>query len=344
MKPYRKLGTVIAITVVILGALLALAMVEPTAGPGANAPVDLTPTTYTYLPLVADEQTAPPDELFSFVVTADMRYFSGSGQYDTRQYFRGAGQAIAAAGGGAFMVTPGDEDPVEDVLWTITQTLGTETTWYPVVGNHDLPGGGHEAERGANLEWLKTYDYGAVNPGPDGCPTTTYSFDYQNAHFVVLNEYCDASGEDVTSGDVPDHLYHWLENDLSQTDQVHIFVLGHEPAYPQPDADNGRLRHVGDSLDQYPARRDRFWQLLSDQDVVAYICGHTHNYSVVNINGVWQIDAGHARGLGDTGARSTFVIVEVGEETVRYETYRDNAQGGSYSLMHSGELRSPATD
>jgi len=26
--------------------------------------------------------------------------------------------------------------------------------------------------------------------------------------------------------------------------------------------------------------------------VAAYICGHPHNHSVINIDGVWQIDAG----------------------------------------------------
>ena len=348
MKPYRKPSYILAIAVVIVGALLALSdfdsaaePVDSTVEPAMNTPVPVTPTAYAYLPLLAGEPTPTPSPIegFSFVGTADMRFFSGPGQYDTSQYFRGAGEAIAAAGAGAFMFTPGDEDPVEDVFWTITQTLGTETTWYPVVGNHDLPRGGEEPRRGANLAWLNAYDYGAVNPGPRGCPTTTYSFDYGNAHFVALNEYCDASGEDVLSGDVSDHLYHWLENDLSQTDQTHIFVLGHEPAYPQPDADNGRVRHVGDSLDAHPNRRDRFWQLLVDRGVVAYICGHTHNYSVVRIDGVWQVDVGHARGIGDTGARSTFVIIEVEGETVRYRTYRDDAQGGSYSLMHHGDLR-----
>lgn len=347
MKSHMKLVTVLAITVLILGALFTLSNVDSTAEPVDSTfepPTEtmppLTPTAYAYLPLLAREPTPTPspEEGFAFVVTADMRFFSGP-DYHTTEYFRGAGEAIATTGGGAFMFTPGDEDPFEDVLWTITQTLGTDTTWYPVVGNHDLPGGGHESERGANLARLQAYDYGRVNPGPSGCPTTTYSFDYGDAHFVALNEYCDASGPDVLSGDVSDHLYQWLANDLSQTDQPHIFVLGHEPAYPQPDADNGRVRHVGDSLDQHPDRRDRFWQLLVDRGVLAYICGHTHNYSVARIDGVWQVDVGHARGIGDTGARSTFVTIEVEGETVRYRTYRDDAEGGSYTLMHHGDLR-----
>jgi hypothetical protein len=276
---------------------------------------------------------------FSFVVAADMRYFAGPGYYDTPQYFRGAAEAIAAVGGGAFMISPGDIDPPDDVLWTIRQTMGVTYTWYPVIGNHELPGDSQESEYGANLAWLNGYDYGEVNVGPSGCPTTTYSFDHSTAHFVVLNQYCDSSGDDVTTGDVTDHVYEWLASDLESTDKEYVFVFGHEPAYPQPDADNGRLRHLGDSLDEYPERRDRFWGLLREKGVAAYTCGHTHNYSAVRIEGVWQLDVGHARGIGDTRAMSTFAVIEVGEGFVRYEVYRDDANGGSYTRKHGGYFR-----
>jgi hypothetical protein len=239
------------------------------------------------------------------------------------------------------MISPGDIDPTDDVYWTITSTLGITYTWYPVVGNHELPGAGIPPASGTNLDWLNAYDYGPVNPGPTGCPTTTYSFDHGPAHFVVLNEYCGVSGDDVTDGRIPDHLYNWLTQDISATNKAHVFVFGHEPAYPQPDADNGRIRHDYDSLNKYPANRNRFWSLLRERGVRGYICGHTHNYSVVRIQGVWQLDAGHARGLGDTGARSTFTLVHVFDDMVTYETYRDDASGGPYTLMHWGFLLAP---
>jgi hypothetical protein len=87
-----------------------------------------------------------------------------------------------------------------------------------------------------------------------------------------------------------------------------------------------------DSLNQFNhvANRDRFWDLLVAEGVTAYICGHTHNYSAVRIDengviggdGVWQIDAGHARGVGDIGAPSTFVRITVDGGYVTYQTYR----------------------
>ncbi|RME34971.1 MAG: hypothetical protein D6793_07895 [Thermoflexia bacterium] len=259
-----------------------------------------------------------------------MRIYAGPGPYDSPRFFRGACEAIAALGGVVFMVSPGDVDPPAGVLWTITTTLGTDFQWYPAVGNH-------EVETPEDMEWLRSYDYGPVYLGPPGCPTTTYSFDYGNAHFVVLNVYCDERGDAVTDGDISDHLYGWLAADLAATKQPHIFVFGHEPAFLQPDALTGRVRHIGDSLDAHPAHRDRFWQLLRDRGVWGYICGHTHNYSAVQMDGVWQLDAGHARGMGDTGAPSTFLIVRVKGSEVTFEVYRDDMQGGPYRLVEKGE-------
>jgi len=62
---------------------------------------------------------------------------------------------------------------------------------------------------------------------------------------------------------------------------------------------------------------------LEDEKVVAYFCGHTHNYSAVLINNVWQIDAGHARGDDDKGSPSTFLTLDVSEKEVIVNVYRE---------------------
>jgi hypothetical protein len=41
--------------------------------------------------------------------------------------------------------------------------------------------------------------------------------------------------------------------------------------------------------------RDDFWQILSDNNVTAYICGHTHYIYSDLVDGVYQLDAGEAR-------------------------------------------------
>jgi hypothetical protein len=180
----------------------------------------------------------------SFSVTADMRDYAGSNML----YFRGACERIATGGAGDFMISPGDIDPPDLVYADIQKYIGIDYPWYPVVGNH-------EAE-------------------------TNYSFDYGDVHFTVINEYYNGTSAMATDGDVPDTLRTWLDDDLSDTPQPIIFVIGHEPAFPQPDEESGRLRHEDDSLNAHEVNRDLFWQTLVDRGVTAYMCGHTHNYSV----------------------------------------------------------------
>ena len=115
---------------------------------------------------------------------------------------------------------------------------------------------------------------------------------------------------------LPNALHGWLIQDLVANAKPVVLVFGHEPAYPQPDADTGRLRYQNDSLNVHPQNRDRFWQTLNTHGVTAYICGHTHNYSAGRLRSVgsidpsgsgdaWQIDSGHARGTVNTGSPGT---------------------------------------
>ncbi len=276
---------------------------------------------------------------FSFAVTADMRNYAGPDTYDTTQFYRGACEAISALGAGAFMISPGDIDPPVNVKWTIEQYIGSLYPWYPVVGNH-------ESETPEDMDWLRLYNPGGtalpgiVNPGPVNAVETCYSFDHENVHFAVINEYYDGVSDTGTDGDVTDALYDWLAADLAATTRELIFVIGHEPAYVQRDQDCGALRHSGDSLDQWDhiENRDRFWALLQEYNVVAYLTGHTHCYSAEQLYGIWQIDAGHSRGLGDSVARSTFVMIHVNGPMVTYETYRDDGHGGPYGMADSGYL------
>lgn len=269
---------------------------------------------------------SPDDGPFAFIAAADMRMFTGPDVYDSCRYFRGVVEKMVEVGPGEFLITPGDFDPVNNLRWTLDQVLGPEYPWYPVVGNHELPGYGWENYAGENMEILRAYDYDAqrtvVRWGPGGCLRTTYSFDYRNAHFVALNLYCDVDGDTKMPANISDHLYEWLARDLAETDKDFIFVFGHEPAYAQPDLDTGRERYIGEGLALYPANRGRFWELLREHQVTAYINGHTHNYSAVQVAGLWQVDVGHARGGSDLGAPSTFVRVTVQRRFAYFETYR----------------------
>ncbi|MFH1070701.1 MAG: metallophosphoesterase [Candidatus Glassbacteria bacterium] len=276
------------------------------------------------------------DSGFTFVVTCDMREFA-TPKYDSPQYFRGVVEAVARAGKGDFMISPGDIDPPRDVKLQIEEALGKDYLWYPTPGNH-------ETETPEDMQWLREYNANGkslphiVRPGPEKGRETTYSFEYGNAHFAMLDQYYDGSSDTGSNGDVSDALYRWLEADLAANTRPIVFVVGHEPIMPMPDLDSGRIRHTDDSLNEHPENDLRFVRLLRRHKAY-YICGHTHSASVACINGVWQIDAGHSRGIGDKGAPSTFLRVHVTQGPPQVEIWRDDGSGTNYTLTSTWTLR-----
>ncbi len=284
----------------------------------------------------ADKNKVLSDEnsVLSFIVSADPRDYAMP-EYQTSQYFLGTCEAIKEAGEGAFMVSVGDIDPPQYVYSTVKKVLGQDYPWYPVVGNH-------EAETPEEMTWLRELSNkdlpNILRKGPKNGEETTYSADYKNTHIVVLNEYYDGITDTGSNGDIGDSLYNWLKNDLEQNRKPFIFVFGHEPIISIPDYENGGHRHRGDNLDAHPKNNHRFQQLLKKHHVTAYFCGHTHRVSYTKINGLWQFDAGHCRGLGDTGAPSSFLKVFVDDQSCQIQIYRDDAKGGAYHLRKTVTL------
>lgn len=273
-------------------------------------------------------QKPSDDVVLAFSVTCDMRDYSG----DNPDYFRGVCERLSEGGPGTFMISPGDIDPPEQVYQTIKKYIQPDYLWYPVVGNH-------ESETPEDMAWLREYNRegnslpNIVRTGPAGSEETTFSFDYGPVHFAVINQYYNGFSDSALDGYICDSLFQWLINDLTSTEKEIILVAGHEPAYPLPDETSGRFRHEGDCLNKYPDNRDRFWETLSEFGVKAYLCGHTHNYSIAKFDGVWQVDAGHARGTGDTGAQSTLLMFYItADHEVWVYTYRLNFDTNKYGL------------
>ena len=263
-----------------------------------------------------------------------MRSFADSPPAGKR-YFDGACEALKSVGAGAFMVSPGDCDPPGPVRATIDRYLGTNYLWYPVAGNH-------ETSSAKNMNWLRDWSKEGiphlVRRGPPGAENTTYSFDYGNSHFVMLNEYYDGRTDAVGRGDLPEASLRWLERDLAETRQPLVWVVGHKPIASLPDMDSGRVRHGKESLSTNDVRLARFLSLLKEHRVRAYVCGHTHNTSVARVKGIWQLDAGHARGGGDKGAPSTFLKVRVDGADAWVDVYRADPNGLRYQLRRTVAL------
>jgi hypothetical protein len=235
---------------------------------------------------------------------------------------------------GVFHASAGDIDPPQPLRDAIDARFGPTVTWFPLIGNH-------EEETAADMTWLRAeyqngngqrtaLKYATNQDGPLGTVETTFSWDYGNAHFISLNQYWNggtAAGSDVAAdGDVVTALYDWLAADLAANTRPVVIVFGHEPAYPFH-------RHVGDSLDKYPANRDAFWSLLHQYGVQAYICGHTHFYTRYQTTpeGTWQIDLGNAG--NDPGDGQTFANVIVTPTQVTYDIWRNHT--GSWVKQES---------
>lgn len=268
---------------------------------------------------------------YSFDVTSDVQRWQ-TVEDQSSQYFAGVCEAIKQSKKGVFMVSPGDFMPPDRVYGVIESVLGSDYRWYPVVGNHDM-------DTPSSMQWLRDYAnqnlHGIVNQGPKGSEETTYSFDYKNSHFIAINEYYDGQSDTGAGGDIVDSLYEWLENDLQNNSKPFVFVFGHEPFIAIPDIDNGRHRHQGDSLDQHPKNSHRASKLLRQYNVTAYICGHTHAFSHAKINGIWNINTGHAMGVGDAGASSTFLKVNVGVFNCSVDVYRLDQNKNTYLLTET---------
>ncbi len=178
-----------------------------------------------------------------------------------------------------------------------------EQNVYFVIGNHDAPPFGDD-------NFITSIAPYYPKNGPELAPQgTVFSFDRNNCHFVVTNQYLNDQ-----KGGYTEEQMDWIKQDLAASDQNFKFVFGHEPAFPLD-------RHVGDSLDADPVQRDLFWNILVENGVQAYFCGHTHNLSHILYDGVYQIDNGEVR-----NPPVCVTIVDVTDEKATIKSYKT---GGS---------------
>jgi predicted phosphodiesterase len=237
------------------------------------------------------------DKELSFVISSDQRDHAAE-QFRTKEYTLPGYEAIKKVGQGSFMVVLGDIDPPQATRDLMDKVFGKDYPWYVVRGNHD--------KDDASMEYLRSLNRGdksyphLVRKGPAGCEETTYSFDWNEVHFVVLNVFYDGKTDNAKEANVVPGLLAWLEDDLKQNKEQHIFVFGHKPLFSVLDMDNGTQRHNGEVLDMYPDNSLKFQRLLLKYHVVAYVSGHTHCASYASINGLWLLNDGHIYGYEDT--------------------------------------------
>ena len=265
---------------------------------------------------------------FSFNVFADVNQYSED-QYDEGNYFRHAATEMKRIALGEFAILPGDFHPPWTTFKDLREVIGNDYKLYPAIGNHEL-------DEDEFIAWMKNYLAKLrVNHGPKNSELTTYSFDFENAHFVSLNFYYDGESDEKEPPELNGALMDWLENDLKASDKQFKFVFGHVPLVSLPDYESGRRRHKSGNLNEKD-NYQRFVDILRWHKISAYFCGHTHDFSYAKINGIRQIDAGHMRGVGDEGALSTFLKVSVSNSHLVVEVFR--LSGENYELTNKIKL------
>ena len=295
----------------------------------------------------AEKFPGAPETSLAFTTAGDMRSYTENTTGDGRRFFDGVCEAMQRVGPGAFLISPGDFDPPAANRAMIDRYLGPKFPWYIVVGNH-------EVENAAVMPWV--HDWLAadiphvVRRGLPGTQLTIYSWEIGNSHFVAIDSYPWAKAgipgdkdkaKVGTKGkvDLTDETFKWIEDDLAAARKPFLWVVGHQPIESIPDMDSGRTRHEVDSVSYDAARAAQFAALLKKFHVRAYICGHTHDTSVVKLkNGIWQCDSGHARGGGDKGSPSTFLKFRIVGNQPFVDIYRGDAQGAAYTLRKTVAL------
>lgn len=173
---------------------------------------------------------------FTFLV------FGDSQSYDYAVWGASATAAYQSAPAAAFFVNVGD-------LVDVGQDYAQWEAWFaaaaglidaipamPVVGNHET----YTPERRFSLPLYFTAQFPLPDNGPAGLKRQAYSYDYGQAHFVVLDTQAGEEAEFVP--DLLERQAQWLEQDLAATEQPWKLVFMHRPLYGnKPDGINGNL-------------------------------------------------------------------------------------------------------
>ncbi len=132
---------------------------------------------------------------------------------------------------------------------------------YPVRGNHEDDPFLVFGKNSLKTAYLEAFsDPWIPSDGPAGEEKLTYGFVHRNAFFVGLDQF-------ITPLRVNQA---WLDEQLKNNKEPHVFVYGHAPAFS--------IRH-SDSLASHPKERDDFWNSLGNAGVRIYFAGHDHFYN-----------------------------------------------------------------
>jgi Icc-related predicted phosphoesterase len=190
--------------------------------------------------------------------------------------------------------------------------------WKGIIERYGIPFyigiGNHEIESELSEDIIRSL-FEMPENGPNGFKELIYSFDYKNAHFVMLDTEIFNNFHAIGEKQLK-----WLEEDLEKNQKKNIFIFGHDPAYPIYD-------HIGSSLDKHAVQRDELWAIFKKYQVTVYICGHEHLYNKSIHGGVYQIIAGgggaHIAIPEEKGGFYNFIVIDIKDNGTTVITVKD---------------------
>jgi predicted phosphodiesterase len=209
--------------------------------------------------------------VWKFMVTCDSRgYATGVNEYIMTEMVNQAIEQevdlVLFPGDLVGGILPYSQGPFLDQLinWrnVVQPAVDAGIKIYSVRGNHD-----HDPDDSVAI-WKEVIvdAYDLPDNGPDDEKYLTYSVKHKNALLVCFDQYVHSHRNNQS----------WFDEQLAANKNVHIFAVGHEPAF--------KAMHSS-CMDDYFEERDAFWQSLEDAGARVYFCGHDHFYDHAVVDG-----------------------------------------------------------
>lgn len=201
----------------------------------------------------SDSNSENSTKEFQFLYFSDTQADPEAGSYEEwgRLFHQGL-----QSGNPEFALLGGDlvNDGRDKEEWAkFSRETGHAIPLYPAAGNHDAAASKKEL-------------FQLPENGPVEFVETIYSFNYENAHFVVLDS--NAMG----NPDLADRLGKWLKSDLENAVNADWkIVMFHHPMYPALDIPKDQAR--AETMQQY------YLPILEEAGVDLILCGHQHSYT-----------------------------------------------------------------
>lgn len=187
--------------------------------------------------------TAANTQAFSFLYMGDVQSGYDAWGNTLHSVYQACPQIKFALLGGDLTDNGGDENEWGQFLDAAAGVF-SRIPVMPAIGNHD------------GAMYLRFF--ALPDNGPEGIKQVSYSFDYGNAHFVVLD----------SSNNTDERVKQWLQDDLQGTTKRWKFVVFHIPAYPA----TYDYKEIDKSI------RANWVPILEQNRVDMVFVGHQHEY------------------------------------------------------------------